>query len=71
MWRAPFSCTNTSIAGVLAHERTDCSGMVEVNVREEDLAHVAEADPFAAEGRRRFAMVVDGPGSIRVTPEGP
>ena len=38
---------------------------------EEDLTHVADADSLATERRRRFPIVVEGPGSMSATPEGP
>ena len=49
---APMSDTQTVSSGMRSHERTCCSGVIEVDVREEQVAHVGQLEAVRRETRR-------------------
>ncbi len=50
MCGAPRSWTNTSIGGILAKERARHACVIQMDVREENLADVADRDALSTEG---------------------
>ena len=55
---------------VLLEKRARGSGMIEMDVGEQDLADVAIPMPLTREAVAETRSVVEGPGSISATPDG-
>ena len=63
MWPAPRWCTSSSAAGQLSSSSPTHAGVIEVDVGEQDLAHVAEADALGGKlGLQVRAAWSSGPG---------